>query len=82
MKKGQKLYVVDLESVSFLRADDIRKIASDDSKYHKMPFLYLIMSYLRNEVMTWADNRLTYLGKDRKGDWMVYEFIYNKVHKF
>ena len=75
MKKGQRLYIVDLESVSFLKAQDIRKIASDSEKYHKMPFLYLIMSYLRNEVMTWADSKLTYVEKYHAGDWMVYEFV-------
>lgn len=52
----------------------IVKTASDDTKYHKIPFLYLTASYLRNQAIKWADEKYVYKGKMSRGSWMVYKW--------
>ena len=76
MKKGQKLYIVDLESVSIFNQDALKKIINDDEKYNKTPFLYLMASYVRNEAMSWADRNFKYLKKEKTGNWVIYCFEY------
>lgn len=74
LKPNENLFIVDLESVSILNEESIVKIASDDDKYYKMPFLYLLSSYVRNQTMKWADKKYTYIDKRKKGSWIVYKF--------
>ena len=73
-KKGQKLFIVDLESVSFYNQETLNKIASNDELYKKTPFLYLIASYTRNGAMEWANKNYKYLSKKQAGSWMIYCF--------
>ncbi|MBQ8635805.1 hypothetical protein IJ425_06605 [bacterium] len=49
-------------------------IVSDDEKYKKTPFLFLIASLVRNEVMDCANDNLKYIGKTKIGSWVVYSF--------
>ena len=53
---------------------DIKSIASDDNKYRKTPFLFLIASLNRNEALKWADSKFTFENKIKTGAWMVYKF--------
>lgn len=75
LNKNDNLFIVDLESVSFLDDERIVTIASDDKEYHKMPFLYLVSSYLRNQAIMWASEKYRYIEKKQTGSWMVYKFI-------
>jgi len=52
----------------------ILKTVSDNDKYYKMPFLYLIASYSRNQAINWADKKYRYIEKRKTGSWMVYKF--------
>ena len=74
MKKGEKLFVVDLESVSLYSQQQLFNLASDDKKYYSIPFLYLIASYSRNKALEWADTRLEYIKKKQTGSWTIYCF--------
>ncbi|MBR2069018.1 MAG: hypothetical protein IJ877_04565 [Candidatus Gastranaerophilales bacterium] len=74
LKKGESLFLVDLESVTFLNEDSIIKTASVDEKYFKMPFLYMISSYMRNQAINWANEKYVYQGKKKIGSWMIYKF--------
>ena len=75
MKKGQKLFVVDLESVSLYSDEQMKNLLSDEEKYKKTPFLFLIASYMRNKSLDWAARNLLYQGKIKTGSWMVYSFV-------
>lgn len=74
MKKGQKLFVVDLKTVSLFNELYLNKIAQD-VKYEKTPFLFLIASYVRNQSMTIVSHELKYENKLENGDWVVYSFV-------
>ena len=73
MKKGEKLFVVDLETVSLFPDKNLFNLTNSE-RYEKTPFLYLIASYVRNKVMFWAGENFDYLGKIQKGSWMIYSF--------
>ena len=75
MKKGQKLFIVDLESVSLYSDEQMKNLLSDEEKYNKTPFLFLIASYMRNRTLDWAASNLMFQGKIKKGYWMVYSFV-------
>ena len=74
LKKGQKLFIVDLETVSIFPPQNLLRVVSDKQKYEKTPFLYLISSYVRNKSLDFASKNLTYLDKKRKGSWQIYCF--------
>ena len=75
MKKGQKLFIVDLESVSLYSDEQMKNLLSDEGKYNKTPFLFLIASYMRNKSLDWAARNLLYQGKIKTGSWMIYSFV-------
>lgn len=74
MKKGEKLFVVDLETVSLFSDNDMKRILKDENLYLDTPFLYLIASYSRNKSLYWAYSNLEYKNRLKKGSWMVYSF--------
>jgi len=74
LKDDENLFIVDLESVSFLTQDTVSNISSDDKRYYKTPFLYLVSSYSRNQAISWANKKYSYIGKNKKGFWMIYKF--------
>lgn len=74
MKKGENLFIVNLESVSLFPPENLKNIANNDEKYQKTPFLYLISSYARNKSLHWANDRMEYIGKKQTGSWIVYNF--------
>lgn len=74
MKKGEKLFVVDLESVSIFSPKKIEEILSDEKTYLETPFLYLITSLSRNLTMNCVSQNLNYLEKKETGSWMIYAF--------
>lgn len=74
MKKGEKLFIVDLESVSIFSNNALKNLVQDNEKYQKTPFLYLIASYIRNKSLFWAYQNLKFNHRIKKGSWMVYSF--------
>ena len=74
MKKGEKLFIVDLESVSIFSQKRLDEILFNEEEYKKTPFLYLISSYSRNRALEFADDNLNYIGKTKAGSWMIYSF--------
>ena len=63
-----------MQTVSILNKQTVADIASDDNRYYKMPFLYLVSSYVRNQAMEWADKKYNYLEKKDTGSWVIYKF--------
>ena len=74
MKKGEKLFIVDLETVSLFSNNALKNIAQDDKKYEKIPFLFLIASYNRNKSLFWAHEHFKFNKQIKKGSWMIYSF--------
>lgn len=74
MKEKERLFIVDLETVSIFPPENLKNIAQDNQKYSKTPFLYLISSYVRNKSLDWANLNLEYKNKTQKGSWMIYCF--------
>ena len=74
MKKGENLFIVDLESVSLFPPENLKKIANNEKKYKTIPFLYMMASYARNKSLEWADKNMEYVNKKETGSWIVYNF--------
>lgn len=76
MKIGERLFIVDLTSVSLFDKESLKSIAENEIKYKKIPFLYLISSYVRNSVIDVANSKLSYVKKKQLYSWTIYEFQY------
>ncbi len=74
LKKGDRLFVVDLTSVSFFPENIIRQIAADDKIYGTTPLLYIAMSYAKNFTLDKARRELDYVGLYNTGAWRIYVF--------
>jgi len=74
LKKGDRLFVVDLTSVSFFPGNIIRQIASNDSVYKTTPLLYIAMSYAKDFTLSRARKELVYEGYYNTGAWRIYVF--------
>jgi len=75
MKKGEKLFIIDLTSVSFFNSDRLKNISNNENEYNKIPFLYLISSYLKNSAISIAYDRLKFIDKKSNYDWDIYSFV-------
>lgn len=77
MKKGNKLALVSLDSVAFIDEPTMKKIVEDDTRYSKTPFLFLIFSFIKNDIKNQADLNLKMIYQEQKGKWsiMVWEKI-------
>ncbi len=74
MKKGQKVTLVLLNSVSMLPPNYLKQIAQNDKSYKKTPFLFLVFSHLRNETIETIVRELTLIKSEAKGDWICLTF--------
>lgn len=74
LNKGDRMFVVDLTSVSFFSPGDFREILNNNDQYYKIPFLYLVSSYTRNYVVEEALKRLRLNGHYTTGAWLIYVF--------
>ena len=76
LKNGDKLFLVDLTSVSFFPMSIINQIANDEnpSNYNNAPLLYLVMSYVKNFTLEKAKRELVYGGYYNTGSWRIYVF--------
>lgn len=74
LKAGDRLFIVDLRSVSFFPLNVVRQIAQDDSIYANVPILYLAMSFVKGYTLEKANKELVYLGEKSTGAWDIYVF--------
>lgn len=74
IKKGDRLFIVDLTSVSFFPLSVVQSIVSDDGLYNNTPLLYLAMSYVKEYVLNKANEELVYKGYKDAGAWRIYKF--------
>ncbi|HNW26512.1 MAG TPA: glycosyltransferase family 39 protein [Candidatus Gastranaerophilaceae bacterium] len=74
MKKGQKISVIFLNSVSMISPNNLKKIAFDDKAYEKTPFLFSVFSYLKNETIESMLTELKPVKLEQKGSWLCATF--------
>ena len=74
IKKGERFFLVDFSPVTFFNSTELKNIAQDDAKFKKVPFLYLVFSYIKNYVTEQANTLLSF--KDVKDGyaWRIYIF--------
>lgn len=71
--QGKKAAIIYLNNVSFYTADEIRTIISDEKKYKKSPFIFLVFSSLRNNIDYYMNEQkcLKMTNEKQKGDWTI-----------
>ncbi len=74
IKSGDRLFVVDLTSVSFFPEDIVYNIANNDNDYKRTPLLYLAMSNIKHLTLKKAKHELDYIGYYNTGAWRIYVF--------
>jgi 4-amino-4-deoxy-L-arabinose transferase-like glycosyltransferase len=71
MKKGQKFALISLKSVAFVDDVHMKKIVSDNSKYEKIPLIFLIFSNIDNMTQKQANMHLKPFYKGSEGYWNI-----------
>jgi len=74
MKKGDRIGILFLESVSFLSNEKIQEIVDDDEKYKKTPFIFLVFSSLKNSILYSFKNDFKIDSITQSGDWSLFVF--------
>ncbi len=74
MSKGDNLFIVDLTTVSFFNSERLKNIASNEEEYKRIPFLFLVSSYLKNSAISIAYSRMKYIDKKTIYSWDIYKF--------
>lgn len=74
MKKGQKVTLILLNSVSMVPPNYLKQIVENDKTYKKTPFLFLVFSHLKNETIKSMIKRFSVITSEIKGDWLCLTF--------
>lgn len=74
MKKGDRLAIVFLKSVSFFDEVQMKKITSDVQTYHNTPFLFMVFSYVKNNSLAVSSKYLKLKTVAEEGDWLLFVF--------
>ncbi len=77
MKKGNRLGIIVLDSVSFITDNEMNEILNNDYKYNKIPFIFLIFSSLKNSAIYTCKKNLKLDTITHAGYWTLY--VYEKV---
>ena len=74
MKKGDKIGFVFLDNVSFLSNNYIQDIVDDDIEYKKTPFIFLVFSTLRNNLLYSMKDHFKMVSITQAGKWTLFVF--------
>lgn len=75
IKPNQKLAVVVLRDVALYSPTQMHVLLNDDKEYEKTPFLFLIFSQLRNEILNDCLKYFQLQRVEEKGSWLVITFV-------
>ena len=78
MKKGEKIGIIFLNTVSFLSNDNIQDILKDEKRYKYTPFIFLVFSTLRNNLLLSFKDDYKIDSITGSGDWTL--FVFEKTH--
>ena len=74
MKRGDRIGIIFLNNVSFLSNDNIQNIIKDNKQYKKTPFIFLVFSSLRNNLLVSFKNDYKIDSITQAGDWTLFVF--------
>lgn len=74
MKKGDRIGIVFLDNVSFFSNENIQQIISDDNQYNKTPYIFLVFSYLKNNLFISFKDNYKIDSITQSGDWTLVVF--------
>ena len=74
LKSEQSVLVLFLKSVSFYNEQTIQKIVENNTYYNKIPLLFLVFSYLKNETLKELAKDYAITGIKEKGEWAIIRF--------
>ena len=75
-KKGDRIGIVFLDTVCFLSNENIQDIIDEDNLYYKTPFIFLVFSTLRNNLLYSMRNSFKLNSITQAGDWTL--FVYER----
>jgi hypothetical protein len=76
MKKGDKIGIIFLDSVSFLTQRKIEKIVNDDELYNKTSLIFLVFSSIKNNFISIMSHQFKLYSVTQLGHWTL--FVYEK----
>ena len=76
LNKNDRVGFIVLEGVSFIDNNSLQKILDSEERYKSIPFIFLVFSSVRNNVLYTLDNTLEFESKTKWGDWTLY--VYKK----
>lgn len=80
LKPNQSLIVLWLDETAMYTPDLMQHILGNENLYNRTPLLYLVFSFVRNQVFIDATNKLETVNFSKKGAWTVVKFTkLNKV---
>ncbi len=74
LKPNQKLAIVVLKDVALYSPMQMHAITDNEQEYNETPFLFLVFSHLRNQIMKESLKNLQILRIEEKGSWSVITF--------
>ena len=77
MKKGDRIGIIFLNTVSFLSNDNIQVIINDNKEYDRTPFIFLSFSALRNSLLYSFKDKYKIDSITQAGDWTL--FVFEKI---
>lgn len=75
LKHNQKIVIIILNDVAMYSPTHMRVIIGNDREYKKTPFLFLVFSYLKNEILKECLENLKILRIEQKGSWSAVTFL-------
>ncbi len=76
MKKGDRIGIVFLNTVSFLSNEKIQNILDNEHEYRRTPFIFLSFSALKNSILYSLKDDFKMDSFTQAGDWTL--FVYTK----
>ncbi len=74
LKPGKQVFVIMADSVSIYSPTDIEYIASNDVLYENTPLMYMVFSYVKNQVFMNLSGTLSVTRYEKLGDWSLVRF--------
>lgn len=75
IKKGDRIGIVFLNTVSFLSNDKIQSILEDEREYRRTPFIFLSFSSLKNSILYSLKDNYKMDSFTQAGDWTLFVYI-------
>lgn len=75
LEPGQSVVTVSLNSVAFYNPSMIYSIVSNEKMYEKVPLLFLIFSYVKNQVFYDIISESSIVDINETGSWTIIRFI-------